>query len=302
MSVVSDEVELHSDDVGVTVPSSMGSNRSIRRRMAGLLFMLPLTLLLGIIFYLPLGYSVIISLRGSKGYSFANYVNFLTSTSGQHTIILTLGLALGATVASVLVTVPLALILRQHFHGRGFFIFIALIPAIIPGLVGAFGLLLLYDQTGWLSLAIKAIGIHEHPLALDYSVPGLIVFYVWMFFPYGALVILAGINVLDPEIIDAAAIHGARWLYRFRRIEFPLIWDAVVAGGVIIFLQSFGAFSVPLIDGGNYKPLAVTIFTHATVFLQWDYASAMAIITGILQLLVVLVFLRLRNRSQIRAI
>ena len=48
----------------------------------------------------------------------------------------------------------------------------------------------------------------------------------------------------------------------------------------MVFLQCFGAFSVPLIAGGNYQVLAVKIFAVATVFLDWPLASAMAVVMG----------------------
>jgi ABC-type Fe3+ transport system permease subunit len=63
----------------------------------------------------------------------------------------------------------------------------------------------------------------------------------------------------------------------------PLLRGSLWAGAVMIFLQCFGAFSVPLIAGGNYQPIGVKIYTIANVFLDWPQASAMAVVMGIIQ-------------------
>jgi len=63
----------------------------------------------------------------------------------------------------------------------------------------------------------------------------------------------------------------------------PLLRSSLWAGAVMIFLQCFGAFSVPLIAGGNWQPIGVRIYTVANVFLDWPQASAMAVVMGIIQ-------------------
>ena len=63
----------------------------------------------------------------------------------------------------------------------------------------------------------------------------------------------------------------------------PLLRSSLWAGAVMIFLQCFGAFSVPLIAGGNWQPIGVKIYTVANVFLDWPQASAMAVVMGVIQ-------------------
>lgn len=262
---------------------------------------LPLVVFLAFAFFYPLGYTVVQSFlkEHGAGATLLNYSQFLASGKGQGVLLLTVFLSLMATLVSVLLSVPLALALRKRFFGKSFIQFLMLVPALIPALVGALGLLILYDRTGWLNyFLVRVVHVAPHPLVIDYTIPGMILFYVWIYFPYGALVILSGLQSIDPSVEEAGVVLGASPTRVFWSIVFPLLRPSLWAGSILIFLQAFGAFSVPLITGGNHRPLAVMIYTTATVFLEWPRASAMAVIMGLIQAVLVMVFRRLQSGKE----
>ncbi len=267
----------------------------LRRRLGGGL-VLPLLVFLAAAFYYPLAYTVAQSLQPKQGVgvTFANYTGFLGSREGRDVLLLTLFLAFAATVLSLVLSLPLALMLRRRFAGRVAMRFLIMLPMVIPALVGALGLLFLYDRTGWLNFfLVRVLGVLKQPLPIDYTIPGLVLFYVWMFFPYGALAVISGVGAIDPALEEAGQVMGAPPFLVFRRVVLPLLRPSLWAGAVMVFLQCFGAFSVPLIAGGNYQVLAVRIFTVATVFLNWPAASAMAVIMALLQIVLLLAYGRL---------
>ena len=47
------------------------------------------------------------------------------------------------------------------------------------------------------------LGVVKQPVPIDYTIPGIILFYVWMFFPYGALAIISGLGAIDPALEEA---------------------------------------------------------------------------------------------------
>jgi len=128
------------------------------------------------------------------------------------------------------------------------------------------------------------------PLTIDYTISGLILFYVWMFFPYGGLVIVSGLGAIDPALEEAGLVMGATPFTVFRRVLLPLLRGSLWAGAVMIFLQCFGAFSIPLIAGGDHQPLGVRIYRVANVFLDWPLASAMAVVMGAIQAALVIAY------------
>jgi ABC-type Fe3+ transport system permease subunit len=64
-------------------------------------------------------------------------------------------------------------------------------------------------------------------------------------------------------------------------------------------MAAFGAFSVPLIAGGNYRPLSVEIYKEISVFIpaRWSAASAIAVVMGVLQVIFLSLYMRYVRRA-----
>jgi putative spermidine/putrescine transport system permease protein len=264
----------------------------LRHVATGTLLACPLMIFLGAAFYYPLAYTTVQSVTPThgSGWTLAHYSAFLGSRAGLGVLALTLGLSLAATVLSILLSLPLALLLRRQFAGRRALQFLMMLPITIPALVGALGLVILYDRTGWINVVLLRMHVLTRPIYIDYTIPGLVLFYVWMFFPYGGLVIMSGLGAIDPALEEAGLVMGASPMGVFRRVLLPLLSSSLWAGAVMIFLQCFGAFSIPLIAGGNYQPIGVKIYTVANVFLDWHQASAMAVVMGVIQATLVIAY------------
>jgi ABC-type Fe3+ transport system permease subunit len=255
------------------------------------------------LFCYPLALTVVLSFRPegeSAGWTLQNYVAFLGDPAGRETVLLTAGLAVAATAAAVLLSVPLALVLRDKVHGHRFFRLVVLVPLVVPGLIGALGLLVFWGPRGWFNLALTGLvpGL-ERPLPVNYTVHGLVLFYLWLYFPYTAVTTLAALESLDRAVEEAGEVAGATRWQVLRHIVLPLARPGILAGSVLTFMAAFGAFSVPLIAGGNYRPLAVEIYKQIAVPIpaHWSAASAIAVVMGTLQVVSLAVYMRLVRRG-----
>ncbi len=267
-----------------------------------LLLLLPaLAGFFGLFFY-PMLLTVILSFRPegqTVGWTLHNYATFLRDPDGQWVVALTFLLALGATALSVLLSVPLSLILRRKVRGHLFYRLMVLVPLVIPGLIGALGLLLFWGPRGWFNLfLLQFVPFVSRPVAVNYTLHGLIFFYVWLYFPYTCVTTLSALEALDPAIEEAGAVAGATPWQVLRHIVLPLITPGILAGSVLTFMAAFGAFSVPLIAGGNYRPLSVEIYKQISVPIpaHWSAASAIAMIMGLLQVAFLALYMRLVRR------
>jgi putative spermidine/putrescine transport system permease protein len=267
-----------------------------------LLLLLPaLAGFFGLFFY-PMLLTAILSFRPegqSVGWTLQNYSTFLRDPDGQWVIALTFLLALGATALSVLLSVPLSLILRRKVPGHQFFRLMVLVPLVIPGLIGALGLLLFWGSRGWFNLfLLQFVPFVTRPAPVNYTIYGLIFFYVWLYFPYTCVTTLSALEGLDPGIEEAGAVAGATPWQVLRHIVLPLITPGILAGSVLTFMAAFGAFSVPLIAGGNYRPLSVEIYKQISVPIpaRWSAASAIAMVMGFLQVAFLALYMRLVRR------
>ena len=275
----------------------------LRARRPGLITLLLLAPGFGAIaflFLLPLWLVIRLSFAPegtNTGFTFDNYASFLGSANGRGALFLTIELAVLATVFSIILSVPLALILRRPFRSNRAFRLLILLPLMIPGLVSAVGLRLFWGDVGWASLTLQLLPFVGGPLHVVFTVPGLVLFYVWLFFPFTALLTLASLEGIDPAIEEAAEVSGASRARVLRHILLPLAVPGILAGSVLTFIESFGAFSIPLVAGGDFRPLAVQIYTVSAIFLHWNQGAAMSVIMGASQVAFLVIYFRLLRRQ-----
>ncbi len=255
------------------------------------------------LFFYPMLLTFVLSFRPEGqivGWTLENYTRFLSDPDGHWVILLTFILALGSTALSVLLSVPLALILREKVTGHRFYRLMVLVPLVVPGLIGALGLLLFFGTRGWFNLFLtQFVPFVNRPVAVNYTIHGLIFFYVWLYFPYTCITTLSSLESLDRSIEEAGEVSGATRWQVLRYIILPLITPGILAGSILTFMAAFGAFSVPLIAGGNYRPLAVEIYKQIAVPIpaRWSAASAIAIVMGALQVIFLTLYMRYVRRA-----
>ncbi|MCK4330578.1 ABC transporter permease subunit [candidate division WOR-3 bacterium] len=256
----------------------------------------PGLLAIGCLFFYPLFIIIKNSLAFEEEHIFYHYIKFLSSSNGLYVIGLTCLLAFGATFLSICLSILLILILRRKPIGHNFFKTLVLAPITIPGLICALGLLLFWDKNGWMNLIIQ--GIINRPIQVNYTIPGLLIFYTWLFFPYTFLITFSQVESLDKSIEEAAEVVGANRMQVLRYILLPLAKPGLLAGSIITFMLCFGAFSVPLICGGDYRPLSVSIYTTSAIYNRWDEGSAMAVIMALIQIFFLISYIRIMKRAR----
>jgi len=265
-----------------------------------LLMLLPgWAIFFGLFFY-PMMVTVVRSLRpeGEQvGWTLEHYVRFLSEPRARDVILLTFVLSVASTLCSIAFSLVLCLVLRRKPRGHRFFRLTMLVPRVVPGLIGALGLLLLLGSRGWVNLFLLQFPFIREPVQINYTIPGLILFYTWLYFPFTAVTTLSTLESLDPAIEEAADVAGANRWQVLRHVIVPLIMPGILAGSILTFMAAFGAFSIPLIAGGNYRPLAVEIYRQIDFTpARWSAASARAMIMALLQVIFLTIYMRVLRR------
>src|SRR5574342_425685 len=141
--------------------------------------LLPAAVAFAGLFCYPMLLTLLLSLRpegAEAGWTLAHYVAFLGDADGRAVVLLTFALALAATVSSVALSVPVALTLRRRLPGHRLFRIVVLVPLVVPGLIGALGLLIFWGPRGWFNLLLTQV-LSLPPLVVTYTLPGLVLFY-----------------------------------------------------------------------------------------------------------------------------
>jgi len=274
-----------------------------RSNLITTLLLLPgLAAFFGLFFY-PMLVTVARSLRPegeTVGWTMQNYALLLRNPDFRRVIVLTFVLAVSSTLLSIALSVPLALALRPKPPAHRLFRLAILVPITVPSLIGALGLLIFWGSRGWFNLSLQLILRIKAPLQVNYTLGGLILFYVWHYFSYTAVTTLSTLEGLDPAFEEAARVAGATPAQVLRYVVLPLIMPGILSGSVLSFMAAFGAFSIPLITGGDYRPLAVSIYKQIEIFIpaRWSTASAMSAVMALLQVIFLTLYMRvLRRRS-----
>lgn len=185
----------------------------------------------------------------------------------------------------------LALLLNQHFKGRGVIRSLSLIPWCTPGVLIGLMWRWIYDGNyGVLNDVLIKLHIIDQSIPFlgqqDTAFAAVIVTIIWQGIPFFALMILAGLQSVPQELYEAADIDGANWFQKLFQVTIPSIRNTLLV--TLLLRIIWVANSVDVIynmtSGGpaySTQTLSVYVFQQGNA-LNLGYASAMAIFLTIL--------------------
>jgi putative spermidine/putrescine transport system permease protein len=285
----------------VTADASPGP--SLRKRLAarGLdgttLLVLPGIVATLLLFVYPFLYGVVDSLAPKEGPWFTNYVKFFSEPFQYDTIFATLWLALPVTIINVLVAIPIAFRVRLMRRQR-LLTTILVLPVTLGTVLVADGLLNYLGPRGWFNRSLMFLDLIDHPLRLTNNYWGVFASLIITGFPFAFLLTLSYVSGIDPAIEQAAATLGAKARQRFMRIFLPLLAPGLIVTFCLAFVQAFSVFPSAVLLGAPSGPTRViSIAAYQAAFEQYDHSmgAAIAIIMGLVQLVVILAVLSLRQ-------
>lgn len=211
------------------------------------------------------------------------------------------------TVASALIDTALALglavMLNRRFAGRAFVRAAVLIPWAVPTVVSAMLWKTMFDpRAGFVDYFLGAIHAPWANLAwLNANVWrswfAIFVADAWKNVPFVAIILLAGLQVIPPEVYEAARVDGASGGQSFRRVTLPLLRPAILVALVFRTLQAFFVFDVIYImtgggPGNSTETLSFLNYQTFIVDTDFGYGGAQALTLVVLALAIAAVYSR----------
>lgn len=212
-------------------------------------------------FLLSIGISDI-SLRGVEGFlSIETYKSFILEPTSLEALWNSIYISLLSVLFAALVGVPLAFIFtRYDFPGRSFFSSIAVMPIVLPSLVGVLAFYLLYGETGLVTRMIQdLLSLQEPPFRIG-GVPGILLVHTYTEYVYFYVTVSAAIRNLNPSLEEAATNLGAKPITVFWKVTLPMLTPALIASSLLVFMTSMASFSAPFILGNGIRVLSVEIY------------------------------------------
>jgi iron(III) transport system permease protein len=208
----------------------------------------------------PLALVLNTSLRvdGSGPFTLANYSQIFASTYYVKSVANSLMAAAFATLGATVIGVPLAFCLaRVDVPGKTILFTLACLPLVLPSFVAAYALVLLFGHVGVVTTVLHAIGI---PIGPIYGLPGIVIVFSLTLYPYVLMPTIAGFKAIDISIEEAGRNLGASRFHVFRTVLLPVVMPAVLAGGLLVFIETLENFGVPAVLAEDRPFLAVDIF------------------------------------------
>ncbi len=260
-----------------------GAVRRGRGRFVPLVLLAPAVILaLGFLYY-PLVFILQMSLTSGSSFLSINgpvytLENFgLLATRFLPNTLVTMELALLATIVDLIFGVPFAYIFVRRIRYRNVVRSLMVFP-MFGALYIAFGMRFVLLPGGPATPILQALGIPS--TSVLFSLPS-VVFAMSIFtFPFMVLNVGTALSNVDPTLEEAAACLGARPWQTFTRILLPLTRAGMVAGALMVFGWSIGAFAEPLLLGSTneQKTLAYTLYQHGIVQSDYGASAAMAVL------------------------
>jgi len=215
----------------------------------------------------------------------STFVVDVTSPAALEALGLSFGTGAAATVACILIGVPLALLIARSGPRLAAMLRAAVtVPLVLPPMVGGIALLYLFGRQGWLG-----------GWGLSFTTPAVVVAQTFVALPFLVLAVEGAVRSTGVDFERTAAALGAgRWTI-LRRITLPLAAPGIVAGVVLCFARAIGEFGATALFAGNRPgvtqtmPLAIyTAFNGAGVTQGTAVALALLLLaTAVIVLMLV---------------
>lgn len=281
---------------------------------------IPITLLTVFLVVYPIGQGIFISLTDKtlgaavdKKVSFIgleNYAGLIHNSAFLASLKTTTSYAIMNVIFSVGAGLLTALLVNKKFRGRGGVRALLTAPWAFPDIASVIIFIWILNS------AFGVIGIINQHLPFDtsggwltsspFAFISIIGMSMWKTFPFYSIVLLAALQGVPEDLLEAATVDGAGPLQRFKNVTWPSIKPTLYLLGLLAFIFAFRQFSmIYLTTGGgperDTETLVISVYN--TAFKYYDYAlsSAIGVAGLVITFIVALTFLSLQNKAQKRS-
>jgi raffinose/stachyose/melibiose transport system permease protein len=298
-----------------SVASPFGGIRKLLGRVSpGFWFTLPALILYVIFFVGPFLNSIYLSLTdwdGVRPFNFIGLENYqrllndplMWKALGNNVIWVLFG-----TAAPIAIGLILAVLLWARTRGQLFFRTIYFMPVVMsPVVVGIIWGWIYNPLIGILNRALTSVGLGElakgwlgDPSVALYAV---LVAAIWGHLGFVIVILFAGLQKVDVDLIDAAKIDGANAVQRFFNVIIPQLRHVLTMVTVHTIIGGFNVFDLVFIMTGGGPANATEVlgtYTYKKGFVESDvgYGSALSMVMTALALVAAIIFMRLREREE----
>lgn len=177
-----------------------------------------------------------------------------------------------STIISVVLALPVAHALsRRNFFGKTLLLKLFATTLVLPVLVGVFGLLAIYGNSGLIS---DLLNYFDLPLSFSiYGINGILLAHVFFNLPFAARLLLQSLQSIPEEHHKLSAHLGISHWNKFKLIEWPLLRQQLPHICGLIFMLCFTSFATVMALGGGPKSTTIELAIYQAIKFDFDLQS-----------------------------
>jgi ABC-type sugar transport system permease subunit len=224
-----------------------------------------------------------------------NYRDLLANADLYPVAKRTLVWVFGIVFFTVLLSLPLAQLINQNFPGRKYVRWAMIFPwaasVVMTSMIWTW---ILDAYSGELNLTLTHLGLISEPVDWVNNPGSSFYFLMWVAVfvsvPFTSFVLLAGLQSIPADIIEAASVDGATSWQIYRRIKFPLLRNALLIATMINLINVFNSFPIIWVmtrGGPGYDTDTTTTFAYKLAFIESNMGQSTAL--GVFNFMIILV-------------
>mgnify|MGYP001815883997 FL=1 len=281
-----------------------------RRNWAPYLLLAPSAIFLLIFFAVPMLQSFQLAFQDADGNWTVNTLQRMFADNNFH-------LGVQVTVTLVLLVIPLqfvlamamALIINQRLRGNSLWLYVYALPLAISELAAGLVWVSIFQQRGWLNSILMNLGLIETPIIWQSSesywtlIGIILVTEAWRATSIIMIILVAGLQSIPDEYIEAAEVYGATLWQRVRRVMLPMLRPALQVALILRIILAIQVFATVIaLAGSALTTLTSQSWVWSTAVQDDNMAAAYAMVVLMLSIgstIAVLWLLPVRDEQQV---
>ena len=208
-------------------------------------------------------------------------------------------LSLITTALTFIIGFPTAYFISiQPPKWRDLLVFLVTIPFWTNILIRTFAIQQVINNEGVINTLLKWSGLTTSPVQIMYTDTAIFIGMFYVYLPLMVLPLYASMEKIDFRLVEAGYDLYANRFQVLRRVIIPLVKPGIIAGSILVFIPSLGAFVAPsLLGGGKNLMLATLIDLQFGKGANWPLGAALSITLLVIVMVALLFYVRNASRS-----
>lgn len=261
--------------------------------------LLPSLAFLVLFFATPMVQAFALALQDPAGnFSLASVQRMLSDANFRNAVLTTLALVVLVLPVQFVLAMSMALVVNARLKGSGLWLYVFALPLGISELAAGIVWVSIFTQTGWLNTILEGLGVIDRPIIWQSSetawllIVTIVIAEAWRATSIIMIILVAGLQSIPPEYLEAAEVYGATTWQKVRRVVLPMLRPSLQVALILRAILAFQVFATVIaLAGSGLKVLAGEAQRWATDIDNDNVAAAYAGLILVLSIGSTLLFL-----------